>query len=225
MLSRRDLVVTPLSKQNDWFWNHPDLPAYPNIVSVSMSGGVDSSLVAYLLALRFQNTDTIIQPLVGEDVNRASVLAAVNRIIEVIKDRVPEAVFNKPLVNEFIKDEPNTLKVGPDIVRASNCDVFVKGSTLQPDHLPPFEPGGVRRDSNKVEQLAIRPSGRVIYKPLYKFTKRDVATLYTDLDLMNDLYPLTLSCVNILPGQKEPCKECLWCQEKMWAFGTYDLMQ
>ena len=50
--------------------------------------------------------------------------------------------------------------------------------------------------------------------------KKFLAEIYEQENLMNDLFPNTVSCTNI--SKIEPCKKCYWCEEKKWAFGMYD---
>tara|TARA_B100000424_G_C22937118_1_gene498622 strand:+ start:963 stop:1712 length:750 start_codon:yes stop_codon:yes gene_type:complete len=70
-----------------------------------------------------------------------------------------------------------------------------------------------------------KKSGNLHYTPFINVDKRFVAELYKQYDLLDDLFPLTRSCIGF---EKEtdyftrPCEECFWCHEKMWAFGTYD---
>ena len=50
--------------------------------------------------------------------------------------------------------------------------------------------------------------------------KKAIAAGYEEHDLMDDLFPLTKSCVD---RNKTPCFKCFWCYEKHWAFGMYDM--
>ncbi|NDB29340.1 hypothetical protein EB155_06235 [archaeon] len=66
---------------------------------------------------------------------------------------------------------------------------------------------------------------RRIYRPLAFMHKRFIAEEYKKHNLMNDLFPLTASCIgyaNTTNNFSEPCKKCWWCKEKKWAFGMYD---
>lgn len=64
-----------------------------------------------------------------------------------------------------------------------------------------------------------------VYAMLGGVNKKFVAGLYKKFNLMDNLYPLTSSCVGTASATKyftEPCRKCFWCHEKLWAFGTYD---
>ena len=63
------------------------------------------------------------------------------------------------------------------------------------------------------------------YRPFVNVDKKFVADLYKQFDLMDDLFPLTMSCIGFDYQTNyftEPCKKCYWCHEKKWAFGCYD---
>lgn len=72
-------------------------------------------------------------------------------------------------------------------------------------------------------------NGVTIYDsaPWYTYDKKFIASIYKKHTyLMEHIYNLTFSCVEMDPSITDfwdkPCKECWWCKEKYWAFGTYD---
>ena len=58
------------------------------------------------------------------------------------------------------------------------------------------------------------------YSPFFNCNKIVIAEMYKIYNLMETLYPMTVSCV-ALEGTN-PCKQCVWCKEKYVAFGLYD---
>lgn len=63
------------------------------------------------------------------------------------------------------------------------------------------------------------------YHPFVNVDKSFVAGLYKQEGLMDTLYPMTESCTGFATETNwftEPCKQCFWCWEKYWAFGSYD---
>lgn len=62
------------------------------------------------------------------------------------------------------------------------------------------------------------------YKPLVGVNKKFVEYLYRYFNIMDTIYPLTRSGINLTIDHPYPCKQCPWCEEKYWAFGTYDLV-
>ena len=63
-------------------------------------------------------------------------------------------------------------------------------------------------------------------KPFVNIDKRWIAGMYEQLGLMDELFPMTASCIGDNADSKyytEPCGKCFWCYEKKWAsFGCYD---
>ena len=47
--------------------------------------------------------------------------------------------------------------------------------------------------------------------PMGAYTKKYVAELYEKYNLMDNLLPVTVSCIDDLPDGK-PCKKCWWCK-------------
>ena len=69
-------------------------------------------------------------------------------------------------------------------------------------------------------------SGKNLHvKPFVNIDKRWIAGMYEQLGLMDELFPMTASCIGDNEDSKfytEPCGKCFWCYEKKWAFGCYD---
>lgn len=65
--------------------------------------------------------------------------------------------------------------------------------------------------------------GVIRYAPWIGIDKKELAKIYNEEDVM-DLFMLTESCTNPdnTVSPPEPCKECWWCKEKYFGFGTYD---
>ena len=84
----------------------------------------------------------------------------------------------------------------------------------------PFEvdrvQGEIRRDVHDKPELKYN-----VYQPFVNVNKRFVAGVFKENNLMDDLYPITRSCVG--GGRQtnnftEWCWQCFWCYEKDWAF-------
>jgi hypothetical protein len=65
------------------------------------------------------------------------------------------------------------------------------------------------------------------YNPLVNINKKHVASIYDHFGIREDLFPLTRSCevdnTYVFTGETT-CRRptCWWCQERKWAFGTYE---
>ena len=81
------------------------------------------------------------------------------------------------------------------------------------------------RRNKTYDEETWKESGKMHYRPFVNVDKKFVADLYKQFDLMDDLFPLTMSCIGFEKETNyftEPCKKCYWCHEKKWAFGCYD---
>jgi hypothetical protein len=84
----------------------------------------------------------------------------------------------------------------------------------------PFEvdrvQGEIRRDVHDKPELKYN-----VYQPFLNVNKRFVAGVFKENNLMDDLYPITRSCVGgswQTNNFTEWCWQCFWCYEKDWAF-------
>ena len=84
----------------------------------------------------------------------------------------------------------------------------------------PFEvdrvQGEIRRDVHDKPELKYN-----VYQPFVNVNKRFVAGVFKENNLMDDLYPITRSCVGgswQTNNFTEWCWQCFWCYEKEWAF-------
>ena len=76
--------------------------------------------------------------------------------------------------------------------------------------------GETRRDNKDKPNITYN-----VYQPWLNVNKRFVAGIYKEEGLMEDLFPITRSCVGG-PNQTKDftawCWQCFWCYEKAWAF-------
>ena len=76
--------------------------------------------------------------------------------------------------------------------------------------------GETRRDNTDKPNITYN-----VYQPYINVNKRFVAGVYNEEGLMEDLFPITRSCVGSGKQTKDFtawCWQCFWCYEKAWAF-------
>ena len=76
--------------------------------------------------------------------------------------------------------------------------------------------GELRRDNPNKPELTYN-----VYQPFVNVNKKFVADIFKQEGLLEELYPITRSCVggaNQTNNFKEWCWQCFWCFEKAWAF-------
>jgi 7-cyano-7-deazaguanine synthase in queuosine biosynthesis len=189
------------------------------ILYISMSGGVDSTLLCYLISdkivkdnLKYEITPFVL--LNKNDINR-TVEKRVTKILNVVSN-LTGFVFNKKIINESIEN------VHPkDFDLFDESDNLYLAITKNPPNSIKFK-DNKNMDSNRQKNNYIDISGQVVEKkniPFYHLNKKDLAKIYDKLNLRKKLFNLTFSCITNFSGRH--CKKCWWCEERYWAFGEY----
>ena len=210
------------------FWSNNLLPKQPKDIGISMSGGTDSSMLLILLCEEFKNNNITIWPAVGEDVNRASCIGVVSKVVEIVRKKYPTVDIKDPIVYPFDKLKNPDLQYKVDQQKhyeATNCEVFCLAPTQQPPHIEMTIGNGPTlrtRTDNFVDEASKRKWGNISYRPFIGINKKMIAHFYELFDTEMEIFPLTVSCVDMMKDNLVPCKHCAWCREKKWAFGSYD---
>tara|TARA_B100000123_G_scaffold256367_1_gene219447 strand:+ start:1898 stop:2602 length:705 start_codon:yes stop_codon:yes gene_type:complete len=219
-----------------WFHTFSTRKELPKKIGVSISGGTDSSLTLYCLCksllMHNRENEVCIYPynlnMLDYKWPELSKLPT-TRCYEIISEMFPSINFPEGLV---MKDawfnsggggtyaKQKTMRKYRDLFKKEfNISVVITGSTRNPpkgtskrlDDLISSDPNLAVREGKEYES---RPG------PFCSVDKKFLAEIYEQENLMNDLFPNTVSCTNI--SKIEPCKKCYWCEEKKWAFGMYD---
>ena len=75
------------------------------------------------------------------------------------------------------------------------------------------------RDPNTTRSL-FSPIG--YYRPFFNIDKKQIKNMYDELGLTETLFPITRSCDNPKVKIGHCNGKCWWCEERKWAFGTYE---
>ena len=60
-----------------------------------------------------------------------------------------------------------------------------------------------------------------------RICRAHIKMLYEKYDVLDTLFPLTASCIgwpHETDNGRHPCKVCVWCKERLWAFGSNDFL-
>lgn len=195
------------------FKNLPDVKR----IGIKMSGGADSSLLAYLLVKHIidNNLDIKVHPIIIiERLSPFQELFA-KPIIEFIEKETGFS-FENLFIFECAVDENKTKKmrqIEADLLNLE-LDLIVAGTTQHPKS--GFnEPGGP--DESRIGNFP--EIWDKIYIPFINKDKRELAELYNQYNLIETLFPMTRSCVAVTDNFDKHCGECWWCKERIWAFG------
>jgi 7-cyano-7-deazaguanine synthase in queuosine biosynthesis len=203
-----------INLSNDTVVDIPDGP-----IGISCSGGVDSSLLLYILMANC--TDTIhIFTLSNDRKGRANAVI-VPKVIErciqltgnlnVIQhsyyaaDQIEHTLFDVP--REYLKNKTISCIFFAITANPPTDVVFTAQGSEQSN-----------RDSLTIKK-EIEHDG-FLYQPFVNKDKKTIADIYRQLNLMDTLFPVTRSCEEI--GKIEyygHCGKCWWCEERHWGFG------
>jgi hypothetical protein len=202
-------------------------------IAVSFSGGIDSSLTMYCLCktiLEFNKQKEVTVYAFNANVldyefDEVSKTPTLN-CYEVITEMFPDIQFGGVHLYD-ISGIPKGQEKTPLLRKARNkfqtdhnIHRMLLGSTKNPPvGASPEIDEAISKD--KVLQQRYREENLPFKnEPFAKVDKSFLSEIYKQEDLMYDLYPYTVSCVDM--GKIGPCKKCYWCHEKKWSFGMYD---
>ena len=203
-----------INLSNDTFVDIPDGP-----IGISCSGGVDSSLLLYILMANC--TDTIhIFTLSNDRKGRANAV-----IVPKVIERCIQLTGNLNVIQHsyYAADQiENTLfDVPREYLKNKTISCIFFAITANPPTDVVFTAQGSEqsnRDPSTIKK-EIEYDG-FLYQPFVNKDKKTIADIYRQLNLMETLFPVTRSCEQI--GKLEyydHCGKCWWCQERVWGFG------
>lgn len=194
-------------------------------IGLSLSGGADSALAFYWLlkTLSERGQQTKVYTMHGYDTHRkiARSYEAADRVYDWITshfdiDVPPLYTFafnkNKP-AGKYEYYYPNILY----LQRKYNIVDIIMSDTLGMPHSG--RPVWTEDPNDPDEQEVIEMSkSHPLRFPFATVNKKFIADQYKKFNIQ-PLSNLTVSCVG---DDITPCKRCWWCEERKWAFGTYD---
>lgn len=206
-------------------------------IGINLSAGTDSALVLYMTCRELVDKPHVtIIPVTGVDVLRPTNEWNAKEIVMLMKEWFPTVRFGEHQINKYRKLNPsdktrNHVEHENKLRDEGIIDVLFHGRTANPpedvakkhDLLSDRE---TRRDVYGNTRIPYHENhGKPFYCPMEYLDKRFVAEQYHKFNLMEDLFPITASCIahaNETDYFTKPCKSCWWCREKKWAFGMYD---
>jgi 7-cyano-7-deazaguanine synthase in queuosine biosynthesis len=190
-------------------------------VGITVSGGADSASLLYILLKNSQQPVHIYSFL--SDAKGSVVEPYVDRVVA----KCVELTGNSNIVHHKERIAVQTPKVLAltlkERIEQGEISIAYYGSTK----FPPTDVINTFEEKLDKELLENRGSGtdrdvyvfdNLIYRPYINLDKKDISMLYSSLDLLESLYPLTRSCENIYSPDQH-CGKCFWCEERRWGFG------
>lgn len=199
-------------------------PKDQNNIGLQFSGGADSSLILYLLVKMIQNSENSdnrrIYPIVAHDISAPEVKAydVAENVIKWIEEKTKCNFIHPISITPYYSE----LREKTEPIRANRaylkqryeCEFTLDGITLGMPN-DPRQSTCEWGEDDKISKLnALYPH----QFPLSTVNKGFVAAQYKKLGI-EELSNITNSCTT---SSATPCKECWWCRERYWAFGSYD---
>jgi len=224
-----------------------DLPSDIKRIGLLMSGGTDSSILGYILCKYAAENDRIFIPITNDRETKPCMDFA-KRIVEFYKESFPNLQVHEhiELVTKKEDDESRIPIIGAaldELFRDGIIDIVYTAKTENPpDFVFESRHGELLvgendrekdRELKELFQYAELPEDSYhesiqIQMPFRNIHKKGVCELYETLGVLDTLFPLTRSCVAGLAEATNNftthCKDCWWCHERNWGFGTYNNM-
>lgn len=206
-------------------------------IGIGMSGGMDSSLLLWLLAHHISENELDVTIYIWTCIHEEKPGQAIHakKAVAFVKEEFPNVKFGEHMVRTTTAKDyiANGTKLAYELVRKYGITALYNGVTLNPPNeigeavwKHKWETRAMSRnwetrqkwiDSNP--QHVDKPS-HIEYRPFIHSDKRIVLAFYKKYGLYVSLGSLTRSCEGFIEMTNyftETCKECWWCIEKEWA--------
>ena len=210
-------------------------------IGVWMSGGVDSTLLTFLLAKTIKDYDLNIKilPISFKRDLKPWNLSVSTNLVDKIKNILDVNCFlNHHYCNFGNTEDPEhnkkTSRHAQWLKENKIVTIIYNGTTSYPNPLPDELNSKMEsRRSSTVDELLNRSglseneaAEYIISMPFRFVDKKTVSYFYNKFNLLESLLPYTRSCESFMKDTdffKKSCGECYWCKERQWAFSDYDV--
>lgn len=206
-------------------------------IGINLSGGVDSAFVMFMTLQKIieKDLDVKVIPITGVDLVRPTNEWNAREIVDFFCEMFPSVHIEPHEVFYYRKAHQHDkithhVKNENRLVDDEVIDALFHGISKNPpkeimQSLGFYDKREKKRDKNTIAIKHIKKDKLIFYTPLHDVTKKFIAKEYKKFGLMDELFPITASCIEKSKKTNyftEPCKECWWCKEKYWAFQMYD---
>lgn len=206
------------------------IPTDREHIIVSLSGGLDSALLLYLLCEKMQESGLTNKVYVLHNYEHQFTKQVVKCIFQYMKIKFKDIDLQLRLI-EFYRDQDGDKNKSNienyitliDEIGSGKGYLFLGVTKGIPELDTPEVNEHQKRDrDNNVDPEISRNKGsyngfEMIF-PFIGLNKHDVAKMYSHLQL-DEIKNITVSCTTTTNGI--PCETCWWCQEKYIGFGHY----
>jgi hypothetical protein len=170
------------------------------IIGLYLSGGIESSLLLYLLSMQYSEREIkaciLIKP------SRIK-LSSVENVLDWVEVNTGKGAIREDIFPD-IKWNPSKVIVnwGNMLLRSKTIDMLITGGNDYP--------------LDELENMPVRQymSGNNVYHPFRGMLKTEILEIYKRENI-TDLLHLTHSCFD---DMERHCMTCVNCRERIWAF-------
>lgn len=194
-------------------------------VGMRISGGADSAILAYMLALYVRDfkPHLKIHPITCEHPGKPYQIIFAKRVIEKIEE-LTGVIFqeHQTLIipgTGVYADEQRVLL--DRLYETNSIDCHIMGETLNPpiSEMEKWTDPDMPTERNIPEPIADLNGKR--FRPLRQSHKKSVYDLYCHFGVLDTLFPVTRSCEAYTTNFESHCETCSFCQERLWGFGRF----
>ena len=201
-----------------------------NNVGIRLSGGADSAILAYMLAVykRDYRPHLVLHPITCindqkpyQEIFAKKVLLKITELTGVEFDEH----FVENVKGERYREDQGVFQ--EHLYKEKKIDIHFMGETMNPpigtEKEWVFDGGGRDHSRDNTGETFIPV---VMYRPIRNLDKRGVKELYDYFGVLDTLYPVTRSCEirldnKLFTGFDNHCGHCWFCLERFWGFGRY----
>lgn len=199
-------------------------------IGIKMSGGADSSIVAFMLAkyVAEERPDIELIPITVVQQGKSYQQQFSSRVIDFIEQtfKIKFGFHYTDISNELSLNVTTQQNLVSRLYDQDIIDIHYVGITQNPpiDIAESFGDFNLPTDdrSSSSRKPTVSSDGRV-FLPLRNINKQGVAELYNFFNVTDTLFPLTRSCEQFTDDFRFHCKtNCWFCAERFWGFARYE---
>jgi 7-cyano-7-deazaguanine synthase in queuosine biosynthesis len=194
------------------------MPSCPK--SILLSGGADSAILFYILML-YSEEPIKVYTCGSVNNNRQAPITAYNIINACLKRMDRRDVYQHVYYVDS-KLSNSMFEVTNELTKNDEIVYLAFTNTPDDDVLETFKHENVLYNDRdpKIKNKPLYGTHNLrYYRPLINHNKKDVYKIYKELDALDWLFPITMSCESNTVDPSKHCDNCWWCEERRWAFG------
>ena len=196
-----------------------------NNVGIRISGGADSAILAYMLAVYKRDYRPYLNLHPITCINNQKPYQAIfsKQVLEKITE-LTGVEFNEHFIEdvdgERYREEQGVFQ--DKLYNEGKLNIHFMGETLNPPIgvETEWQFNGRGRDASRDNHGDIHVPV-VSYKPFRNIDKQAIKELFVHFNVLDTLFPLTRSCEIHTLDFKDHCGRCWFCLERKWGFGSY----